>query len=113
MRLSVLPATLTLSLAGVLGCTGEPLTGPDAQAAYSQAVVAHPALPSSVLVYVDGRRLPAGSGLPQLDPKTITRIEILKGEVAATRYGAAARSGVIQISTPHAATPVSPPDQGR
>ena len=113
MRLSVLPATLTLSLAGVLGCTGEPLTGPDAQAAYAQAVVTHPTLPSSVLVYVDGRRLPAGSGMPQLDPKTITRVEVLKGEAAAKLSGAAARNGVTQIPTTHAATPVSPPDQGR
>ena len=113
MRLSVFSALAALSLAGLLACSDKPLTGPDAQAAYEQAVVVHPTIASSVLVYVDGKRLPAGAGLPQIDPKTITRIEIVKGEAAAKLYGAAARNGVIQICTIHAAKPASPTVQGR
>jgi TonB-dependent Receptor Plug Domain len=109
MRLSVFSSLAALFLAGLLACSDKPLTGPDAQAAYSQAVVAHPALPNSVLVYVDGRRLPAGSGLPQLDPKTIARIEVIKGDVAAKQYGAAARNGVIQIYTTQAASTAARP----
>ena len=111
MRLSILSGIAALSLVGVLACNGEPLTGPAAQAAYLQAAGTPPTLVDSVMVYVDGRRLPASEGMPQLDAKTITRIEILKGAAAAKLYGATARNGVILIYTTRGTKAGTPTEQ--
>ena len=107
MRVSVLSSLAAVSLVGVLACNGEPLTGPNAQAAYSQAVATHPAV-MSYAIYVDGRRLPPDKGMPRLDPKTISRIEVLKGEAAVKLYGPAGQNGVIRIYTMRAAKPAVP-----
>jgi hypothetical protein len=55
------------------------------------------------LVYLDGVRFEGD--LDALDRQDIARVEIVKGEAAAARYGLAARGGVIRIFT-HAATGV-------
>jgi outer membrane cobalamin receptor len=47
------------------------------------------------LVYIDGVR--TAEGLPNLDPETIERIEVLKGEAAVELYGPEASAGVVQI----------------
>ena len=98
MRLSVLPTLAALSL-GVLACQDEPLTGPEARAAFSEAVAHSEAAPQDLLVFVDGQRLPSGAGLNDLDPTQIARIEVLKGAAARQVYGDAARHGVVHIYT--------------
>jgi hypothetical protein len=47
------------------------------------------------LIYVDGIRI--SSGLPDLDPSSIERIEVIKGQAALELYGDKASAGVIQI----------------
>jgi len=47
------------------------------------------------LIYVDGIRI--SSGLPDLDPSSIERIEVIKGQAAVDLYGDEASAGVIQI----------------
>ena len=47
------------------------------------------------LIYVDGIRI--NSGLPDLDPSSIERIEVIKGQAAHDLYGDEASGGVIQI----------------
>ncbi len=75
-------------------------------------------LPNEPLLYVDGVRVnnarSAGpinqssnsksiSGIDDLDPADIERIEVIKGPSAATLYGTEASSGVINIVTKHGA----------
>jgi outer membrane receptor protein involved in Fe transport len=92
-------ALVLLGIAAV-ACEGRhTLTGPDAQRAVVQAQTGAAAVPSSALVFVDGKRLPAGTGLDQIDPKTIVRIEVLKGQAAVGSYGEEGRAGVINIFT--------------
>ena len=50
------------------------------------------------LVMVDGRTI-STTLLNVLDPSVITKIDVVKGEEAAERYGERARSGVILITT--------------
>jgi TonB-dependent SusC/RagA subfamily outer membrane receptor len=81
-------------LAAVLGCDVASMAGPDAAVDLTASAEAQ-ALP---LVFVDGRRL-AGLALRRFAQEDIVSIEILKGPAATTLYGAAARAGVILIST--------------
>jgi len=106
MRFSVLSTFAVLTISAV-ACDGEPLTGPDAQAAYSQAVSHYPTVPGTAVVFVDDQRMPVGTRLDQLDPKDIVRVELLKGDAAARLYGNGARQGVIRVYTVHAARPTS------
>jgi len=106
MRLSVLP-TLAVLAVGAMACDGQPLTGPDGQAAYSQAVSGYPTVLGTVVVFVDDQRMAAGTRLDQLDPKDVVRIEVLKGDAAARLYGDAARSGVVRVYTVRAGRPNS------
>ena len=72
------------------------------------------------LVYVDGIRMRVGHPLEDLDPSTIARIEVIRGDEARSRFGPEAANGVIQIFTkeggaespevPPGATPVPAPD---
>ena len=104
MRVSVLPAVAVLSV-GVIACNGEPLTGPDAQIAYEDAVSRYSTLRGKAVVFIDDRRMATGERLDQLDPKDVVRIEVLKGEAAARLYGNDARGGVIRVYTTRAPTP--------
>jgi len=112
MRVSVRPAFTALPLAAAawaaMACEGKPLTGPEAQAAYATAAREYPTLPASAVVFVNGQRMPAGQRLDQLDPKTIERIEILKGAAAAKLAGQEGRDGVIQIYTKRGSQPGAP-----
>lgn len=51
------------------------------------------------LVYLDGVRMRLGNTLEDLDPSSIDRIEVIKGEAATSRFGPEAANGVIQIFT--------------
>lgn len=102
MRLSGLQTLAVLSLAAT--ACDEPLTGPIAQKAYSDATARLRVMPEGGIVFVDDQRLPPGQRLDQLDPKAIVRIEVLKGEAAARLYGTEARGGVVRIYTTHGAT---------
>jgi TonB family protein len=72
------------------------------------------------LVYLDGVRMRLGRHLEGLDPSSIERIEVIKGDEARSRFGPEAANGVIQIFTkeggaespqgPREATPVPAPD---
>jgi len=76
------------------------LTGPDAQRAFSQvAADVQQVVPAGPLVFMDGKRMPAGTNLDQMDPKQITRIEVVKGQAAVGLYGEEGRAGVINIFT--------------
>lgn len=48
------------------------------------------------LVYVDDVRVEGG--MPDLDPETIERVEVIKGEAARTLYGDEAENGVVRIT---------------
>ena len=103
MRSSILLALLAVpALAGV-ACEGRhTLTGPDAQRAYVQMrsdSTNSVLLRASTLVFVDGRRMPAGTSLDRMDPRQITRIEVVKGRAAVGIYGEEGRAGVINIFT--------------
>jgi hypothetical protein len=79
---------LLASLAVVCaGCEGRPLTGPDAQRAFTRAVPLFRDLPSGTLVFINGAPLAPGNSLASLDPGTITSIEVVKGAAARQRYG--------------------------
>ena len=98
MRSHLLLAAVVL--AGV-ACEGRhTLTGPDAQRAYAQvAANVQQVVPAGPIVFVDGKRMPAGTSLDQMDPKQITRIEVVKGKAAVGLYGEEGRVGVINIFT--------------
>jgi outer membrane receptor for ferrienterochelin and colicin len=100
MRSSTLFALLAVSAAGAVACgESRTLTGPEAQRTYAQVASDTRVVPSGALVFVDGKRLPDGTKLDQLDPKRITRIEIVKGRAAVGVYGEEGRAGVICIFT--------------
>jgi len=87
-------------LAAVACSERQTLTGPDAQRAYAQvAADVQQVVPAGPLVFVDGKRMPAGTKLDQMDPKQITRIEVVKGQAAVGIYGEEGRAGVINIFT--------------
>lgn len=96
MRISVIP-TLALLSAGILGCDGQPLTGPEAQQAFSEATATQKTVPGNVIVFLDGVRLESGASLDHIPAADIERIEVIKREAAARLYGEEARSGVIRI----------------
>ena len=104
MRVSVI-APAALLLFGLAACDGEPLTGPEAQRAYTQALAYLPAehrdfvVPEGVILFLNDRRVEPGQRLGHLPPELIERIEILKlrRDVAAKLYGEEARGGVIRI----------------
>jgi hypothetical protein len=84
-----------------VACEGRhTLTGPDAQRAYAQvAADVQQVVPAGPIVFVDGKRMPAGTRLDQLDPKQIVRIEVVKDRAAVGIYGEEGRAGVINIFT--------------
>ena len=86
---------------GAVACSErQTLTGPDAQRAYAQvAADVQQVVPAGPIVFVDGKRMPAGTKLDQMDPKQITRIEVVKGQAAVGIYGEEGRAGVINIFT--------------
>jgi len=102
MRSSILFALLAVATLAGVACEGRhTLTGPDARRAFvqmrsdSNSVV----LPTSTLLFVDGKRMPAGTTLSQMDPAQIVRIEVVKGRAAVGIYGEEGRAGVINIFT--------------
>ena len=103
MRFSILFALLAVPAIAGVACEGRrTLTGPEAQRAYvqmrsdsSNSVL----LRARTLVFVDGKRMPAGTSLDQMDPKQIPRIEVVKGQAAVGIYGEEGRAGVINIFT--------------
>jgi outer membrane receptor for ferrienterochelin and colicin len=101
MRSSILFALLAVSAIAGVACEGRhTLTGPDAQRAYAQvAADVQQVVPAGPIVFVDGKRMPAGTSLGQMDPKQITRIEVVKGQAAVGLYGEEGRRGVINIFT--------------
>lgn len=96
MRAYVALAVLAFTAAACEG--SHTFTGPDAQRAAARARANAVVLPTSTLVFLDGKRLPAES-LSQIDPKEIVRIEVVKGQAAVRAYGEAGRAGVISIFT--------------
>lgn len=96
MRVSVM-STLALLSAGILGCDGQPLTGPEAQRAFSEATSTHKTVPGNAIVFIDGVRLESGASLDLIRPADIERIEVIKRAVAARLHGEEARNGVIHI----------------
>lgn len=88
----------------VAACESKSLTGPEAQQAFRDARPAFAGLPDGPLVFLNDAPLPAGTTLDDLDPATITRIEVIKGHVAREQYGLDADRGVILIFTTDSAT---------
>ena len=86
------------------GCDGRPVTGPDAQRVVAQAQHRHEALPSGVLVLVDGVRVASDKTLQELDPTTVETVEVLKGPAASRLYGREGEHGVILITTKRGGT---------
>ena len=100
MRSSILFALLAVPAIAAVACEGRhTLTGPDAQRAFVQARSDSIVLPTGTLVFVDGKRMPAGTTLSQMDPARIVRIEVVKGQAAVGIYGEEGRAGVINIFT--------------
>ena len=100
MRSYLVLALLALSAVSTVACEGgRTLTGPDAQRTYAQVAADARVVPTGALVFVDGKRMPPGTTLDQLDPKQITRIEVVKGQAAVGIYGEEGRTGVINIFT--------------
>ena len=98
MRSSLVLAAVVL--AAVACSERHTLTGPDAQRAFTRvAAEAQQVVPAGPIVFVDGKRMPAGTRLDQMDPKQITRIEVAKGKAAVGIYGEEGRAGVINIFT--------------
>jgi hypothetical protein len=97
MRSSTLRAAVLASLFA-MGCSVDSLSGPKAQAAFTQARLHHGGLAEGVIMFVDGQRVSSESHV-DLDPRTIQRIEIVKGPAAVQRYGDEARRGVVHIYT--------------
>ncbi len=81
------------------GCDGRPVTGPDAQRVVAQGQQRHGALPSGVLVLVDGVRVASDKTLQEFDPTTVETVEVLKGVAARRLYGPEGEHGVILITT--------------
>jgi len=94
-------STIPLICSAVFACGSERLTGPEAREAYHAVSTHLQTLPEGVLVFVDGRQVPAGEGL-DLDPDEIVSIEVIRGAAAQQSYGAAAEHGVIRIVTARA-----------
>ena len=86
------------------GCDGRPVTGPDAQRAVAEAQQRHGALPSGMLVLIDGVRVASDKALREFDPTTAETVEVLKGPVAGRLYGPEGEHGVILITTKRAGT---------
>lgn len=109
MKSSILFALLAASTVAGVACEGRhTLTGPDAQSAFAQvAADVQQVVPVGPIVFVDGKRMPAGTSLDQMDPKQITRIEVVKGAAAVGKYGEEGRAGVINIFTVRGAQPDS------
>ena len=100
MRSWILFALLAVPALAALGCSErQTLTGPDAQRAFVQSRSQAAAQSTTALVFVDGKRMPAGTTLDSLDPKRIVRIEVVKGQAAVGIYGEEGRAGVINIFT--------------
>jgi TonB-dependent SusC/RagA subfamily outer membrane receptor len=81
------------------GCDGKPVTGPEAQRVVAQAKDRHVTLVLGALVLVDGVRLASDKSLQELDPTTVERVEVLKGDAARRLYGSEGERGVIVITT--------------
>jgi outer membrane receptor protein involved in Fe transport len=96
MRLSV---SMIAAVGLATASCDQPLTGPTAQQAYSDATQTLQVVPEGRIIYVDGKRLATGERLDQIDPQDIVRIEIVKGEAAARLFGDEAKGGVVQIFT--------------
>lgn len=58
---------------------------------------ASPAQALEPLIYIDGVRVAAGTSLDDIDPDTIERMEVVKGDAAVALFGAEAAAGVVQI----------------
>jgi hypothetical protein len=99
MRSSILFALLAVPV--LAACEGRhTLIGPDAQRAYAQvAADVQQVVPAGPLIFVDGKRMPAGTRIDQMDAKQITRIDVVKGQAAVGIYGEEGRAGVINIFT--------------
>lgn len=55
--------------------------------------------PERPLLFVDGKELPRGRGLHQVDPHSIESINVVKGSAAVTLYGPRAVDGVVLVRT--------------
>ena len=88
----------------VAACESKSLTGPEAQQAFRDARPALASLPAGPLVFLNDAPLPAGTTVDDLDPATIIRIEVIKGQTAREQYGPDAERGVILIFTTDSAT---------
>jgi len=78
--------------------------GPEAQRAYSRVQIDGRFAPTDAMVFIDNQRHPSDQPLT-IDPKSITRIEVLKGGAAVRLYGEQARAGVVHIYTVHGSSP--------
>jgi len=98
MRSCLVLAAVVLA---AVACEGHhTLTGPDAQRAYAQvAADVQQVVPAGPIVFVDGKRMPAGTRIDQMDAKQITRIDVVKGQAAVGIYGEEGRAGVVNIFT--------------
>ena len=100
------PLCAVLAAAALAGCSSERIVA--SSAPRPAAPVERVAIRASAPLYVvDGRMITRGQsdsvGLPaevqQLKPEDVEQIEVIKGDAARIRYGAAGESGVVVITT--------------
>jgi TonB-dependent SusC/RagA subfamily outer membrane receptor len=105
MRFALLIIVASGLAAGSMACDAPRLTTSDVPTmALRDATVGPPA----PLVFLDGNRLPPGSGLDHVRASDIARVEVLKGPAATQLYGADGRNGVILVFTKSAGSQPRP-----
>lgn len=97
--LDVRPPLVAIVALAALACDARPLAGPEAQAAFARARRELQAVPDGRIIFLNDHRLLPGQPLDDIDPRSITRIEVLKGAAAARLYGEEGRGGVVRIYT--------------
>lgn len=94
-------AFLALLLAA---CESTSVTGAEAPQAFRDARPALASLSAGPLAFLNDAPLAPGATLDDLDPATITRIEVIKGQAAREHYGPDADRGVILVFASDSAT---------
>jgi hypothetical protein len=85
------PKTLTVTVNGAEGDKKKTYTIIQKQTEKTE-------LPKDVLYIIDGKEMVSGS-IKDVDPNTIERINVLKGDNAVKKYGEKGKNGVIEITT--------------